>query len=325
MYVNTNVHTINYINLIVDGWMTSGTDITDIHLNDFLDIYRLNKYRDQSRYSYEYEADAYRYFETVLSENTRLYTDDGDENSYVTTITAGTEIVLLARNNSRDNRYYLIKLKNDTNLWSGWIKISAVSQSLNEEISNTRYGERFLMTLHENVSTRGDLFTTHIYGSEPGEFVVVRKNGEIIFRLQNPEIMKIFPSAITGYIIGWSTDQTKIWFVGNEMAIVDCFGIIDMNTLKYILLECPPSYGSSSFAQKATNFDTGEMYYTDFHYQFDVIGAQMTKESGEIFHLYFYNFITKEQREIDTNIGEGFQISYDRTNGFKYEKDNHSW
>jgi hypothetical protein len=290
-------------------WITPENHVSNIKLDDFIDIYSFSKYNN------EYLSDRLRYFEAVLFEDTILYEIDGNENSFIEIIKAGTEIIILAKNNSRNNLFYLIKLIDDNNLWNGWIKKDSVPQNINEEIANIPYREKSLKTLLQDVSIKNNIFVNHT--SWMGEFIVVKKNGEIICRVPDEEIMKVNEDAVDGSVIGWSTDHSKIWFKCNMDAYVACFGIIDVNTGEYSVFERPPSFGSH---QMAINFDNGEIYYTDYRFQFDTETGQATKKSRTIFHLYSYNFFTKEFNEIDTNIGEGFKINFDKNNGFIYEK-----
>lgn len=293
-------------------WIAPENDVTGIILIDFINIFAFRNSRNALL------AEKLRYYETVLPEDATLYGIDGDENSAIETITAGTEIIILARSNSRNDQHYLIKTADDDNLWSGWIKRDSISNQLNEEINDTRTGEKFSYMLLANVSVSNDTLAVHT--AWMGEFIVVKKTGKFISRILDSEIIKVFPDAVDGNIIGWSTDQTKVWFYCNMDAYVASFGIIDIATGKYALFERPPSYCSY---QKAINFDTGDIYYTDYPFQFDTESAKATKKSGKIFHLYSYNFFSRELTEIGTNPGEGFQINFDKINGFSYEKNDY--
>jgi hypothetical protein len=304
---------INRINLLTDGWVTPEIDVTGVILNDFLDIFRFNKNKRKSNIEF---LDWVRYFETVLLGDTILYETNNAENSdgdAIAVIPSGTEIIILATISYYEDNY-LIKLKNDTNLWTGWIRKSAVSENTISQIDNER---KYLMPI-SSVSTRGDIFASDMFQTD--EFIAVRKNGEVIYRIQDTEIKNLFPSAINnGELIGWTSDQRKIWFRYINPIYVECFGIIDIDTGRYIVFESPHSHVMFPYE---INYDTGEIYYADLPYLFDDESARATKESGEIFHLYSYNFITKEKRVIDTNIGEGFDISFDRKYGFRYQKKN---
>jgi hypothetical protein len=305
---NANVNTI----FSSIEWLTPENDVTDLYINDFLDIYRFSK-----NYHDEYTADRLRYFEIALLEETMLYEINRDGKSLVRTLPIGTEIIILIQINTRDDLRYLIKLKDDSNLWSGWINEEAVPTEINEEVDNIPYGENFLITRRGNIITRNEILSEHTHWM--GEFILVNKDGKVMCIIKDTEIMKIFPLAVDGGFFGWTTDYTKLWIHSNYDNYVPCFGIIDITIGKYSLFEPPPLYVHH---QSVMNPDTGEIYYTDYHFQYDPETRQETKRSGKIFHLYSYNFFTKEFKEIDTNVGEGFKINFDRNNGFTYEKTN---
>lgn len=295
---------------ITSNWRES-PQLDDNFCNEFIDIFRFTFYHN------ERVSDKFRYFETTLSENTPLYEVDGDENTLIKILPSQTKITILARENSWDNRYYLIKVDGDDKLWSGWIQGKYISNKVNKEIDNTHYGDKFLKVLSMGVSTRNDIFVNQT--GWMGEFIVVKNTGEILLRLTMEELVNINSDAVDGSIIGWSDNNTKIWFDCNMDSHTACFGIIDIEKLTYKLLDRPPHFGSY---QGAIDFDTGRIYYSDYYFQFDMEGARQTKESGQIFTLYSYNFFTEELTKIDTNIGEGFRINFDKISGFTYEKEN---
>ena len=259
-----------------------------------------------------------RYFNTVLDIETPMYEIDGDKTSLIRNLPIGTQITILAQNNSRNGRFYLIKTTDDTKLWSGWIQSNFINPGKNAEIDNIPYGAKFLKTLLAGVSTRNDMLATQT--GWMGEFIVVRNTGEIVYRLTNEEIIKIEKYAVDGSIIGWSKDKIRIWFYCNMDAYIVCFGVIDINEKMYMILEPPPFFGSREYI---IDFETGDIYYTDYPPQFDSEAARSTKEAGTVFHLYSYNFYSKELHEIDTNIGEGFIFKYDQNHGLTYEKSNY--
>jgi hypothetical protein len=299
------------VDKIETGVIWYNTDITDIICNGFIDIYQFTYYVNQQI------SERLRYFETVLYDETPLYNIDGDAASFIKNLPSKTEIIILAKNNSRNDRFYLVKTKDSLNLWDGWIQSKYIGDNLNSEIDNIPYREKILNTLLTGVSTRDNLFADQT--GWMGEFIFVRNNGEIICRVKHEEIIKIEPNAVDGRIIGWSKDNEKIWFYCNMDAYTVCFGIIDINLKRYAILDRPPSFGSNQYA---IDIDTGIIYYTDYRFQFDQDTAKATKESGRIFHLYSYNFFTKKEVELDTNVGEGFIINYDEDHGFTYSKIN---
>jgi hypothetical protein len=259
-----------------------------------------------------------RYYNTILDIETPMYETD-DKTSLIRNLPVGTQIVFLAKNNSRvDDRFYLIKTEDDSKLWSGWIQSNFINNDLNTEIDNIPYREKYLRTLLEGISIRNDILATHV--GWMGEFIAVRNTGEIIGRLTNEEIMKIEEDAGDGSIIGWSKDKTKVWFYCNMDSYIVCFGVIDINKKMYMILERPPFFGSHEYT---IDFDTGDIYYTDYRFQFDPESGKSTKKAGTVFHLYSYNFYSEELHEIDTNIGEGFIIKYDQNQGLSYEKSNY--
>ena len=296
---------------VYDGldWIVPETK--NVMVAGFMDIYETSIFNNKPI------SENWRYFYTVLQNDTLLYgKDDGSANSFLETIQAGTKITILARNINRDNIYYLIKKDNDTNLWSGWIEISAIDALLNHEIDNVRYGEKYLKRLQGMLSVKNKILADH--ASWMGEYVVVENTGRIIAKIPDKEIMQIAPNATDGGVIGWSTDETKIWFQSNHDATIICYGIIDVNTGNYVILDSPPEIGSYI----KIDYDTGKAYYTDYRYHPDADGGRLTRESGRIFHLWEYNFFTGQRTQVDTNIGDGFNMEF--INGeFKYTKINY--
>jgi hypothetical protein len=291
--------------------------INDEEKSDVIPL--LNEQEEQKEIWYKITGTYFiRFFNAIiLNIETPMYEIDGDETSLIKNLPAGTEIIILAKNNSGNDRFYLVKTRDDTKLWSGWIQSRFINNDFNTYIDNIPYGEKYLYTLLEGVSTRNDILVNH---TSWGEFIAVRNTGEIIYRITNEEIMKIEPDAENGSIIGWSKDKTKIWFECYIYAYTVCFGVIDINEKMYTILERPPFYGSR---ESVVDFETGDIYYTDYPPQFDSENAKGTKRSGTVFHLYSYNFYSMELHEIDTNIGEGFNIKYDQNQGLIYEKSNY--
>ena len=256
----------------------------------------------------------FRYFEVVLPNNTSLYTVDRDKTTAIESIPAGTSVRIIARNNSDSNRYFLVRINGDNNMWSGWIRGESIAGDVREAIPSTGGpGRRFLRTLPQNVSTRNDILVTTIRWA--GDIIVVKRSGKIVHRIS---VEKLFGQGSNADIIRWTTDETMVWLQFYEGPSPFKFGILDIDTGEITLLNPPPSFDSGSVP--ALNPDTGDIWYSDFPVHFDVVEAQMIRESGRIFHLFAFNFFTRERMLIDSNIGEGFFIFVDRTNGFTFER-----
>jgi len=259
-----------------------------------------------------------RYFKTVLLQNTLLYAVDGDESTSIKTIPSGTAITILAQNNSNINRYYLVKIDGDDNMWSGWIKEEYIENYMNEAILIGRFSTgptgRWLRTLSANISTRNDILITTTGWS--GDIIVVRRNGEIMHRIS---VEELFAVGYNASVMRWATDENKVWVRFNADAVTAGFGIFDIKTGELILFD--PPYG---FAMNfALDPDSGYIWYDDFPFIACAFTFEDIRNSGRIFHLFAYNFFTEEERVIiDTNIGQGFIIRFDRINGLSFERAN---
>ena len=280
---------------------TNENNIAAIHFDNFGDIYKY------------FSVFCPRPLETVLFKDAALYDVDRDEDSFIKTIPAGTEIVILAKNSSYSD-HYLIKLKNDNSLWSGWIKEDSVPQNVNE------YS---FLPLRDNVSTRNDFFASFLWRQmdETGDFVVVKKNGDILYIITGEEIMEKFSTDFPGIEVNnWSADQSKIWFTCSGGASIEGIGMIDLKNRAHTFFELPPLYDCR---YHVIDPEIGEIYYGDYFRPFDSESAEDLKKLKETYNLYSYNFFTKEHKKIDSNIGEGFNIKYDKKNGFTYEKEDY--
>ena len=124
------------------------------------------------------------YFRTTIFKDTMLYAVDGDQNTAMQNIPAGTGITVLARNNSRDDLHFLVKKAGDENMWSGWIKSESIMPEAREIISRPWISEgRWLQlqTFGANSSTRNDFLIMETAWN--GDFIVVRRDGEILHRI----------------------------------------------------------------------------------------------------------------------------------------------
>lgn len=292
-----------------------------IILNEFMDIFHITYTSLGRNRGYQRRSEWLRYFEAILKFETPMYERDYYGAPFIKNLPPQTEIIILAQNNLRDNHFYLIRTKGDTKLWSGWIHNSFVSSVLNTEIDDIRWGrrpgERRIKMLSSRFSTRNDVFA--IQTGWMGEFIVVRNTGEIIAKLTQREINEIAGSAPDSSIIGWSKDNTKIWFENFVDTWTTSFGIIDIDRNRFIILDIPKEFSSAS----AIDFETGYILFDDFTFQHDYEGRRAIWESGQIFHLYSYNLFTRELQLIDTNVGEGFRINFKQEYGFTHERLNH--
>ena len=255
----------------------------------------------------------FRYFETTLLDNTPLYIVDGDETTAIESIPAGTSIRIIAQNNSDANQYYLVRISGDNNMWSGWIRSEYVVPDINEAIRNRSWlSRRWVKVLFANVSTRNNILVTR---AQNRDIIVVKRSGKIAHRIS---VEELFDPGAEASVLRWTTDETIVWLQFFEGPVTFHFGTLDISTGEITLFNPPPGIGEWF----SLNPDTGDMWYSDFPVQFDVVQAQMTRESGRIFHLFAFNFFTRERTLIDSNIGEGFFISFDRTNGFTFERMN---
>ena len=256
-----------------------------------------------------------RYFETVLLNNTPLYTVDADETTAKGYIPAGTSIRILAQNNLGNNKYYLVRVNNDSNIWSGWIKREYVVPDINEAILNRLLRQRWVMVLRTGVSARNDILVTT---STRDEYIfVIRRDGYILHRITVGELFRYNPQV---GVLPWTTDETIVWLDFFDGPGPFNFGTLDIHTGEITLLNLPPGFGSGAWY--ALDPDTGDIWYSDYPIHFDAFSAQRTRESGRIFTLFAFNFFTEERRIIDTNIGEGFLIFFDKINGFTFERMN---
>jgi len=244
-----------------------------------------------------------RYMESILPEDTNLY---GDDNSIIEIIPAGTGITLLAR--AIRNNYFLVKIDGDENLWSGWISPTSLSPETDAAARWQRSGERWFVPVNKEVGIRNGIFMKNT--SWQGEFTVARKNGEIISRLSIPEAS---PGGATGgTVLGWTTDQTRIWFFTYTDGSMVNFGIFDITTSEFSIFPHPP-YFSRGDEPFALDFDTGEMYYMRFWVDWE---EGIEPRRGRIVDdLFFHNFFTQESRKVDADVGRDFRIPFDGRNG----------
>ena len=260
-----------------------------------------------------FNDDRLRYFETTLFHDAPLYIVGGDETTILESVPAGTFVRILAQSNLGDNRYYLVRIDGDSNMWSGWIKDESVAPDSNEAIRSMTFTKEQIVFLPANVSTRNDILVATASWNE--EFIMVKRSGEIIYRMP---VIETFPLGNHGDVIGWTSDATKVWIAIHMDASTVNFAIIDIVTKELTIFDAPFDLGSDW----SINYDTGDMWYDDYPSQFDGDIARATKASGKEFHLFAFNFFTKEQKIVDTNIGEGFNISFNKIGGFTYERTN---
>ena len=256
------------------------------------------------------------YFRTTLFQDTILYAVDGDLDTAMQNIPAGTGITVLAQNNSRDDLHFLVKKAGDENMWSGWIRSESIMPEVIEIISIPWISEGRWLRLQmftANSSTRNDFLITETAWN--GDFIVVRRDGEILHRIPIEEEFGIGQS---GRVAAWTTDGAKAWIQVSMYTTPSKFYLLDIISGELTMFPRPPALES----RFAIDPYTGDIWYSDFPFQFCVDTARATKESGVIFHLFTFNFFTRERRIVDTNIGEGFFISFDKSNGFTFERMN---
>ena len=250
----------------------------------------------------------WRYFQTTLLNDTMLYSVDGNENTAIEKILAGTEITILAQSSFRNNLYYLVKTDGESNMWSGWIRSEYIAFDVRETIHN--WGVRFLTG---NVSTRNNILVTTTGWSE--DIIVVRRSGEILHRISIPEI---FFMGYSGRVVGWTVDETEVWVMFNMDAVTTGFGIINIKTGELTLFAPPPGFA----VDFALDPDTGYIWYDDHPFFACAFTSEAVRASGRVFSLFAFNFFTGERMVIDTNIGVGFRIVFDEINGFTFQRMN---
>lgn len=270
--------------------------------NYFNAINSFNEFNSNERYPVQYIS-----IEITLSDDIPLYHIKNDNVCIVTDYLMRQEkikIIAMAHMPYYYNniQYYLVKRINDTNLWSGWILGTDVAE-LKEIENKSKNDNGYLKPIRINCVSEDNQYIAFDTGYM-GDYLIMDQNGEIKFQLSRFDLINEYMDARGGGFLGWSTDSTKIWFVGYMDAATVCFGLIDITTNIYILFNSPENYAG----QFVMDYDTGDAFYTDYPPQFDADIRLMTAQSGEIFHLFKYNFFTGIEIEICQNVGVGFTI-----------------
>ena len=200
-------------------------------------------------------------------------------------------------------------------MWSGWIKSESIAQDIREVINNSgRTERRWLQIFSANVSTRNDILVAT--GLWSRDIIIVRRNGEILHSILADEL---FAHGHRASVVSWTTNEDKVWIRFSMDAGTAGFGIFDIKTGELILFAPPPGFAMDF----ALDPDSGYIWYDDFPFIADAFTFKYIRGSGRIFHLFAYNFFSEEDRIImDTNIGQGFIIQFDRNNGLSFERAN---
>jgi hypothetical protein len=258
-----------------------------------------NTLNSNERYSVLYIS-----IEITLSDDIPLYSIKNDNVFIVISYLMRQEkikIIAKAYMPYSNIQYYLVKKINDNNLWSGWISATDVTEL--KEIENKSTDKGYLKTMEINCVSEDNQYIAFHTG-HMGEYFIMDQNREIKFQLSYSDLMKEYIDATDGAFLGWSTDSTKIWFMGYTDVGNVCFGIVDITTNTYILFNSP----ENCERMLGMDYDTGDAFYTDYPYQFDHDTWLMTAQSGKVFHLFKYNFFTSIEIEICQNVGVGFTV-----------------
>lgn len=237
---------------------------------------------------------------------------------FIKNLPAGAAVTILAQTRwyyeqPEGRGYYLIKDHADAGLWTGWIEKAAVPVTIKEDNSRFMLYAGFITPSPDNECLA-------VAVSPEDCIVVVDRSGAIRARLACADIQKTHANAGDAEILGWSDDSTRLWFHTIDPPATVCFGRIDAATGAWELLKNPAHYASN---QIAINYNTGDVLYTDFPYQFDTVTAAQTMASKKAFHLYSANFFRPGCKKICTNHGAGFDVRKDPDNRLQYRQHDH--
>jgi hypothetical protein len=306
--VKSTENGIDKTDTVIPQWITPETDVTNLYIETLKDLYFSSIAHDGRRVS-----ESLQYVDAVLKCDATLYAVDGDETSKTVVMPEGTRVTILAQNNSRLDCHYLVLvpgLSTEKELWSGWIKAAAFATDIQAKVEDSK--EQFTLTIRTNMATRGDFFVDEI--GQMSKLIAVKKTGKIVCVITAEEMMRYFENAVGFQVLGWSSDNSKIWFTGIMERHTACFGVVDIQTKKYMLF-APPEY----LSEIEVNFDTGDALYSKYGVRVITHNGRQRKESTNNFSLYKYNFYTREQELLDTSEGADFIIT--KNNGeLSFEK-----
>jgi hypothetical protein len=283
--------------------------------SDFFKLYK--QYHDNDT--------VYITVKTRILTETILFNSIGIE---IEKLPCGTEVVILAtgylmlRNDIE--YYYLIKVVNSINLWSGWIKKDFLQRNAIPFLEKTSESKRSILpVLMAGFSS--DNMKVIWFNTDGKDIVIANKDGKIIFTVNlitiDPEVSH--HEMISGRILGWSDDSEKVWFYCNYGGYL--VHILVSNN-DHIIIEMPDSgiflYDFYISNNCELDFNTGDLFFTD--YEGGITRGRDTDEywaeyKKQIFHISTYNFFTKKTVLLDENYGAGYQI-YRVGNEIKYSK-----
>jgi hypothetical protein len=223
------------------------------------------------------------------------------------TIPMGTLITVLGEDSDYPYDYYLVKIYDKNELWSGWIgkkSLGSLYPPIERLRDLPREKGRIPPLRTECISPDNKVFAGW---NESYEILFVNNYGDVLLNLKSEQI---FPEKkardVIGPILGWSDDSQNVWFESSRSFIY-----VRLLNNTYTVFTSPVS---SFMGDYSLDFNTGDCYYTDFDRTEpqarnpDVERENWKNYLDQTFHVYKYNFFTEETIELDSAYGMGFEI-----------------
>jgi hypothetical protein len=241
-------------------------------------------------------------------------------------IPAQTDITILALGSSMDPPYdelCLVNVDSSDTVWIGWIEKRRLSDSTQTLLTKKREADEYIPTLdYGYISLDNALFVLRgNYMGTKGTLFINNK-GEEVFFMKHEHIIKnelfsgskdIEADHMYLSIYGWTDDSKGAWFgffgTGSGLILY-----AQPYEKKFLIFEPPfPSLFGTRNIQHAIDFNTGDIYYTDYSpimtSRYDMYEEFIVEYMQQTFHLYKYNFFSGEHIVLKENYGKGFYVS----------------
>lgn len=259
---------------------------------------------------------------TVLSEDAILYNSN---EMAVGIIPEKTEIAVVASDAEHPYTYCLIKINNSNEVWTGWIRQDSLNQAAKYLLEHCYDTKNTLVTSlwRHDISPDNTMIAWWSNEDNANEICIFNNKGNILFNLKDEQIfLGRDPKNITGHSLGWSDDSKNAWFYVRAGFGQSYYVYVQAAQGTYEIFENPLRYHGDDII----DFNMGDYYYTDFEYfqsgkyQDETEYIEQFKEYlKQTFHIYKYNFFTKETVILESSYGFGF-IIHKNNNKITYEK-----
>ena len=290
------------------------------------------------------DQDKYINIRTLLIQETILYTYSKGVKTPSGIIPKHTPVIILADGSPvyGDGSLCLIKTNASDDLWTGWIEKSALQKDAKEIIDDRRrYNEWNIPVVRNNMSPDNTMLVVRSENwgtSEQNEakgIAIINNKGDTIVDLRGERFFNdvLFPlrddQSSQRFIVysegGWSDDSRSVWLTFGYSVYGSRFLYIQPYENNFVIF-IPPINIHSHFYDFDSN--TGDLYYTDFlpsllegprisrtRFDEEVVNSNFKN----MFHLFRYNFFTKELVVLREVYGKGFCIRTENNTMMFYE------